>query len=331
LRLAVAFSAWRAGGGGKSRSRYLVDTSSALAFVASALWLFFVARKVGSMTTNEVVIPRLGPFSALRRSLPRDELFAGLYIVGCANGLGLNVVRSLISGDWTGGLQNISVIVLFACFAGVSLLLRDKSDEIRATDVAFAVVFLGLIVFPVTEFNWVAVTGLSFYILLCANDGSVRRRGAVIMLAVTVPMLWSKLLFSFLAKFFLEIDASLVGWLLGTARTGNIIQFADGSGNMVILPACSSLANVSLAFLCWVAVAEWVGHQRSRQDIFWCLLACAAVVAINVGRISLMGLSHWHYLTFHYGWGATAANAIILTLTVGITLFGVRREVFSHP
>jgi hypothetical protein len=43
-----------------------------------------------------------------------------------------------------------------------------------------------------------------------------------------------------------------------------------------------------------------------------------------------MGLSHWHYVTFHYGWGAMVANAIILILIVGFTLLGVRRELFSR-
>jgi hypothetical protein len=65
----------------------------------------------------------------------------------------------------------------------------------------------------------------------------VRRRGALILLALTVPMLWSRLLFAFFAKFFLLIDATFVAWLLGTAQDGNIVRFADGSGNMVILPA----------------------------------------------------------------------------------------------
>jgi hypothetical protein len=87
---------------------------------------------------------------------------------------------------------------------------------------------------------------------------------------------------------------------------------------------------VSLAFLCWVSVSEWVEHQRSRQDILWCLLACVSVIAVNVTRISIMGLSNWHYLTFHYGWGATLANAITLALTIGFTLLGVRRELFSR-
>jgi exosortase/archaeosortase family protein len=99
---------------------------------------------------------------------------------------------------------------------------------------------------------------------------------------------------------------------------------------MVILPACSSLANVSLAFLCWVSVSQWLEHRPAWQDYLWCSLACASVVALNVARISIMGLSHWHYLTFHYGWGATAANAIILFFTVGFTALGCRRELLSR-
>ena len=143
-------------------------------------------------------------------------------------------------------------------------------------------------------------------------------------------MIWSKLLFAYLAKFFLEINSSFVGWLLGTQRTGNIIRFADGSGDMVILPACSSLANVSLAFLCWVTITQWVDHRRSYEDILWCLLACGSVIAANVARIAIMGLGHWYYETFHYGWGATLVNAIILCLILGFCSLGVRRELFAR-
>ena len=284
------------------------------------------------MTTSltELPAPRGALVAALRSSMARDEFFAGLYILGCANGFGASIIRAQIAGDWTGGTQHISVIALFACLAGISLFLRDKDDEIRTADLVVAGAFLVGIAVPVAEMNWAAVTALSFYILLFANNGGARRRGALILLALTVPMLWSRLLFAFFAKIFLVVDATFVSWLLGTARSGNIVGFADGSGNLVILPACSSLANMSLAFLCWVAVSQWVEHRSSWQDYFWCFLACASVVAVNVARISIMGLSHWHYMTFHYGWGATAANAIILLLTVGFTVLGCRRELFSR-
>jgi hypothetical protein len=74
-------------------------------------------------------------------------------------------------------------------------------------------------------------------------------------------MFWSRLLFQYFANFILEIDASLVAWLLGTERTGNMHRFANDAGYLVIFPACSSLANISLAFLCWITVSEFAGHR----------------------------------------------------------------------
>ena len=150
------------------------------------------------------------------------------------------------------------------------------------------------------------------------------------MLATTVPMLWSRMLFKFFANFILAADASLVSWLLGTQRSGNLVEFADRSGQLVIYPACSSLANVSLAFLCWVTVSQLVSHRKSVSDLFWCLLSCVAVVAVNVIRMSIVGLSDWHYATFHSGWGDAVVNIITLILILAITALGVRRELVYH-
>jgi len=149
-------------------------------------------------------------------------------------------------------------------------------------------------------------------------------------LATTVPMLWSRLLFQFFAKLILQVDASLVGWILGTERTGDIVGFADGSGVLAILPGCSSLANVSLAILCWVAVSQLVSHKQSAYDLLWCVMACISVVAVNVSRISVEGLSQWHYATFHSPWGDAVGNTIMLGLIVGCSVLGVRREFFRR-
>ena len=63
----------------------------------------------------------------------------------------------------------------------------------------------------------------------------------------------------------------------------------------------------------------------------WCFLACLSVVAVNVARISIMGLEPLAaYETFHYGWGATLVNAIILVLIITFTSLGVRRELFQR-
>ena len=136
--------------------------------------------------------------------------------------------------------------------------------------------------------------------------------------------------FQFFANFILAMDALLVSWLLGTERNGNFVEFADHSSQLVILPSCSSLANVSLALLCWVTLSQLVSHRKSVYDIFWCLLACAAVIAVNVARITICGISEWHYAIFHSQWSDAVTNIIILCLIGGICAFGVRRELFQR-
>lgn len=264
----------------------------------------------------------------LAKDLRRGEFFAGLFAIGCASGLASRVIQSIHRHGWVEALLDsfeISVVVWISCAAGVSLVLQDRTIGIRPSELALGAAFVLLVILPIGPVSWLAVTALSLYIINTANVFS-SRRGALIMLAVTIPMLWSRLLFHFCAELILRIDASLVAWLLRTRRTGDIVEFADGSGVLVILPACSSLANVSLAFLCWVTLSQLVSHKKSVYDLFWSLMACFSVVAVNVTRISFMGLSQWHYAMLHSSWGDAVANTTILSLMVGFCMLGVRRE-----
>jgi exosortase/archaeosortase family protein len=281
-------------------------------------------------SSTELSAPRSGVVGVLRRAMSREEFFAGLYILGLINGLGGQIIQSINVDGWSASaFERISVIEFLACFAGVALLLRDTKEAVRTLDLAFGAIFLLFIILPVGVLSWVGVTGLSLYVLLTQPSPSVRR-GAIILLAVTVPMLWSRLLFQFFADIILGIDAALVASVLGTDRVGNVVRFFDSSGYMVVQPGCSSLANMSLAFLCWVTVTQWVNHRWSPTDIIWCLLTCVSVIAVNVIRISLMGLSQGHYQTLHTEFGYTIGNFFLLALTVGFCVLGARREIFSR-
>ena len=66
------------------------------------------------------------------------------------------------------------------------------------------------------------------------------------------------------------------------------------------------------------------------MDVFWSLVVCMFVTAVNVSRISLMGLSHWHYEVFHSELGNMIANFIMLCLMIGFSVLGARRELFSR-
>ena len=268
----------------------------------------------------------------IARQLPRGEFFAGLFLLGCASGLASRVIFSVKRLDWADAVFNtfeVSAVVWISCAVGVALVLRDRTTGVRALDIAMAVGFVFLVVLPVGPLSWLGIAALSLYVILTTSIAS-SRRGATILLATTVPMLWSKLLFRLFANPILKIDASLVGWILGTHQRGDIVEFADGSGVLVILPGCSSLANVSLAILCWVTMSQAVCHQKSAYDLLWCLMACISVVAVNVTRISLMGLSQRHYAILHGPWGDLVCNTIILSLIVGVSVLGVRRELFPR-
>src|SRR5947207_3504097 len=254
-----------------------------------------IARERSSATQSQTC-PMYQSAQATIRALgfTRGELFAGLYILGCANGLAAKMILSVHRLGWVDaavGTFDVSVIVVIACFAGISLVLADKTGGIHLADLAVAMVLLLIIALPIGAMSWLAVTMLSLYVLFFAQSTETQRRGAVILLAATVPMLWSRLTFDLFASFILGVDASLVGWMLGTHRNGSVVEFADHSGTLAVFPSCSSLAIVSLELLCWVTINASVRHEWRVQDIFWCLLACSSVVAVNVIRISLMGLS----------------------------------------
>jgi hypothetical protein len=277
-------------------------------------------------------LPKRRILSAVCEAIPRNDFFAILYIVGCANGLLGRMIQSFQFSDWEGALAgaDINVIMLLACFAGISLVSAKSPEHLLPRDLGVALIFLILVSLPISPLSWVAVTALSLYILVFASANPERVRGALILLAMTAPMLWSRLLFQIFAKPILDIDASLVALLLGTDRTGNMVAFLDGSGHMVVLPACSSLANMSLALLCWVAITQWVGHRWIAKDVFWAGLTCFSVITVNVTRISLMGLSHRHYEAIHSTWGDMITNSIMLALMVGVTVLGARREIFAR-
>ena len=209
-------------------------------------------------------------------------------------------------------------------------ILHDRTGVIRSTDFVVGAAVIVLVLLPIGGASWLALTGLCLYMLLLTNGPSSRRRGASIILATTVPMLWTGLLLHFLAKPILKIDAAMVGWLLGTDRVGNLVRLADNSGYLVIFQPCSSVAGVSLAMLCWVTISQAAQHRPSIHDLVWSGLACASVIVVNISRISIMGLSEHYYQAAHGPLGSTIANAMTVILIVGVSLVGVRREVFSR-
>ena len=250
-------------------------------------------------------------------AVTRGDFFAALFLIACVNGLVPRVISSVSEKGFTEALLSTfdtSVVVLLACCVGITLVSQDRFDHIRNRDLSVGIPFIAIVALPVAGSSWLGVTGLALYIITCTERLSKRLRGTIILLATSFSMFWSPLLFNFLCKPILDIDAALAAWLSGTLHIGNMVRFADDLGYLVVFPACSSFANVSLALLTWVVISQSVGHRSSMRDIFWCFLACAAVVAVNVSRLSMMTTDMHHFEMVHNQWGSAIANVVILIL-----------------
>jgi exosortase/archaeosortase family protein len=143
-------------------------------------------------------------------------------------------------------------------------------------------------------------------------------------------MFWSRLVFAMLSDLILRADAILVSLIVGTERIGNTVGFADNSGFLMILPPCSSLADVSLAVLGWALFTQALMRRPSLKDVWWCLAACSAVIVINVTRIALIGLHREHFELLHGAVGAGVAGFLALVAIVGINLIRVRGDLFAR-
>jgi hypothetical protein len=288
-------------------------------------------RRAGSDLTSTLRLC-VGPAPAVERAsriVSRNELLAGLVLLGFVNGISERVTLSIPVDGFVGAVLlsfDISVLVWAACAIGVAFVLRGPLQPANRSDMAVAVCAAAACLAPIPQLSWLALSAVAIHIVRGSERASLLHRGGWIVLAMTVPMFWGRLIFAALSDFLLAGDAVLIAAVIGTPRVGNAVKFADGSGYLWIAPPCSSLTNVSLVILCWVICTKVTDHIGSLRDAGWILVACAGVVAINVARISLIGLYPGHFELIHGPIGATVANWLIFGVTVGICLLGVRHD-----
>jgi len=288
--------------------------------------------RVDALNAGGAIAPPF--FANIGQAVRRGEFFAGLFILGFSNGIFERIAGAIEKGSIENailGTFGISVLVWVACFIAVSLLLRQPPEPVTRNDLILGVAVIAAVLVPSAKVSWIALTVLGLYGLRCFEAASPARRAAFVILAVTVPMLWSRLVFAMLSDLILQADASLVSLIVGTGRVGNTVGFADNSGYLIILPACSSLADVSLAVLGWALFTQALTRRPSLKDVWWCLAACSAVIVINVTRIALIGLHPEHYELIHGAVGAGVASFLALVAIVGSNLIRVRGDLFARP
>ncbi len=265
--------------------------------------------------------------------ISRSQLMAALFIVASVNGLVPRALNDVTVWGWDHAVFNtfdISVIVWGAWAAACYLaVIADGANRIRPLDIVFAGIILVIVAVPVIQLSWFGLAMLSAYVFWTSPKSSLQRRSAIIFFAICVPMLWGPALLAFAASPLLRIDAFLVGALMGTKQSGNLVTFVDGVHSMQIWGGCSSFHNISQAGLAWVALSQTLGRDLGRKDIFWGGLAVILAAAVNLGRLCLMAVSPAYFETVHGPLGAQIAGGLTVVLIASVCIIGQRRELFA--
>lgn len=253
----------------------------------------------------------------------RADLFIALGLVGLANGLFGPIAESIAAN----GLQDavlatfgVSAIVWLAAPIALWGLRRDLRQPSRRDYLVAAAVATGFCV-PNPQVSWGVLAGLALYLRHTSYDPEARR-AALTLFAVTVPMFWSELLFLFFDHWILLLDAALVSLLTGLHQEGNALKLGgQGWGYLIIAGPCSAFANLSLMAPCWMVFQQDRAEQAPAR-LEWAFIGLAAVIAINIIRISLIGLHPDRYELLHGPKGAGVAAwltavAIILSCYMG--------------
>jgi hypothetical protein len=268
--------------------------------------------------------------------MSRDHFFCGLFVLAAANGLEASVVGSIFTQGWFDALLNlfgVSAVVWIACFAAANLLYGSRLNEvITSLDAVVGLAVLTLTIFPFERVSWFALTALGLYMLWVSPAQSLRRRMALITLALTGPMLWGPALMLICGPTILKADAVLVSGLIGTDHVGNVFLGAIGSDGSptryVVWPDCSSLRGMSIAVLAFVTITNVLGISWSARHFAFGVLATVSVLVVNVTRLCLIGLFPSYFSVIHGMPGSGIAAWLSLALVITISLVGVGREAF---
>ena len=262
--------------------------------------------------------------------LARSELLALMFVLCTANAM----LSAVVGGLWNDGVYAVantfyvSAIVWIALYIATRFTLLDGAVQTKWSDFVLLALVLITSFLPLGPGTWVMLSVVAIYSIVSSKPMTYTARAGWIFLAVSFSMFWSKRLFNLFAEYFLSLDAILVSQITHTERAGNLVAMPGGNGYLEIAAPCSSMANVSLAVLCWVTFTQSANVRWRPQNALWCFLACGSVIAINVTRISLIGFFPQYFELLHGHIGATVVSWLIVLAVITICYQGVGRARF---
>lgn len=259
--------------------------------------------------------------------LTRSEVLTLTYVAIVLSGLFPVVMKSIQDLGYLHAISStfsISAIVWISLGVAMNFALQDAEQKITILDGAVCLVVFLLCFLPITSMAWFLLTVFSLYVMVTSfkSVGRNAYRAAWILLALTVPMFWSKIVFNLFSNYFLQIDAIFVSSITASERIGNLVAMPGGDGYLQISAPCSSVANISLTVLCWTLFTQIKGLRWAPINMLWCAFAGLSVLAVNVTRISLIGFFPERYELLHGPVGSTFTSWIVALVVMCICYQG---------
>jgi len=261
--------------------------------------------------------------------LSRGGAFAAAGVLAALNAHVDHILMDLTWQSPVDALLNLGGVsaVMWAAML-VAWKIGGESDRPLREPLDHAVLAI-VILLSFVPISYAAQAGLllcACYLLVTARrQDDPERRSAIVLLSLTGPLIWGRLLLRVFERPILALDAYLTGAAIGSKVDGNIVRFADGSGVMVIGDPCSSVHNISIAIVLWTTAAMLFKIRIDRQYMMVGIAMAASMFALNVVRLSMIGLFPSHFEFLHVGEGATLfawSGLIVASLIAG---FGVVR------
>ncbi|MGN6122317.1 MAG: archaeosortase/exosortase family protein [Sphingomonas oligoaromativorans] len=260
--------------------------------------------------------------------LSRPALFAISGGVASVNGFAGKIATAFSTKPVATALLDlggVSAIVWFAVYSLFAIAQEDERAEPKRTDRAICALVLVLSFAP---FNFAAAIGLLLvgaYLAFTSPGQSASRRMAIVMLALTGPLIWGRFLLALMGPQLLGLDAWLAGLIAGEPVRGNIVGL-HGGGRLYVALGCSSVHNMSLAVLLFVTLTQMLRLHYTRRMMVIGALAALAMAMVNVLRLAALARFPQYFDLLHTGWGGALFGVLSFVAAGAIIFGGIRAE-----
>lgn len=201
-------------------------------------------------------------------------------------------------------LGGIAAVIWIAMYAALQLGFAAPRRGLSRQDLVVLTAVVGCSVLPVSYMAQAGLLLCGAYLFATSRRDDPARRSSLVLLALTGPLIWGRILLQLFAAPVLWIDAHLAATMAGTRVQGNLVQFANSSQSFLIGGPCSSVHNISLAVVLWTTAAAMFNVRVDRNYSAVGAAMAALMFGLNIARLALMAVFPAHFDFIHSGLGA---------------------------